>query len=365
MSAAEPPPQDPNGRLTQFDSLDHSKESPGGGRMPAAAPAQQESDAAFPRRIPLTLSKKLFGLLFTVALLALFVLAIRRAPPGALERLRHARLAPLLAGFGVFFASHVLRAARLNRLLPKDGRIPAARAFGLSGAAHFFVQVLPFRGGDVASLALVHRELGVSWPRSGGVFILVKLIDTTSAVLVGLAGGTVVLLSHRVAGGRWAAGLFCALLAALTFLPEAGGVFLEAFSARARHGSRLRRVLDDLGGALAAARRDRLAYAAACLLSVGFLAAHIVGLKLTMTGLGIDVGFAALAFATLAAMVAAALVPSPAGSFGTAESGWIAALALDGISLGAGAVSGVAVHLLATLAAGAAGLFVLSPPARR
>ena len=330
----------------------------------AARPVQQESDAACPRRIPLTLSKKLFGLLFTVALIALFVLAIRRAPPGALERLRHARTAPLLAGFAVFFASHVLRAARLNRLLPKDGRIPAARAFGLSGAAHFLVQVLPFRGGDVASFGLVHRELGVSWSRSGGVFVLVKLIDTASAVLVGLAGGTVVLLRHRVAGGTWAIGLFCVLLAALTVLPEAGGALLEAISARVRPASRLERVLVDIGSALAVARRDRLAYAAACLLSIGFLAAHIVGLRLTMAGLGIDAGFAALAFASLAATVAAAVLPSPAGTFGSAESGWVAALSLDGVPLAAGAVSGVAVHLLATLAAGAAGLFVLSRPAR-
>lgn len=313
-------------------------------------------------RRPLTLSEKLFGVLSTAALLALFVLAVRRVPPGDLERLKRARPAPLLAGFAVFFASHVFRGARLNRLLPKDGRIAPVRAFGFSGAAHFFVQCLPFRGGDVASVALMHRELGVSWSRSGGVFVLVKLIDTASAVLVGLAGGTVVLLSHRVAGGPWAAGLFCVLLAALALLPEAGGALLEAFSARARQTSRLKRVLEDVGGALTIARRDRLAYAAACLLSVGFLAAHIVGLKLTMAGLGIDVGFAALAFATLAAAVAAGLVPSPTGTFGTAESGWMAALALDGISFGAGAVSGVAVHLLSTLAGGAAGLFVLSRP---
>src|ERR1035441_388563 len=173
------------------------------------------------RPSPLTLSKKIFSVLFTAALLALFVLAIRRAPRGILESLEHARPAPLLAGFAVFFASHVLRGARLNRLLPKDERIAAARAFGLSGASHFLVQVVPFRGGDVASLALVHRELGVTWSRSGGVFVLIKLIDTASAVLVGLAGGTVVLLSHRVAGGPWAAGLFCVLLAAPTHPPSA------------------------------------------------------------------------------------------------------------------------------------------------
>ena len=332
--------------------------------MPAAETARQAPDGPNPRRAPLTLSKRIFGALFTAALLALFVLAIRRAPPGALKSLEHARPAPLLGGFAVFFASHVFRAARLNRLLPKDERIAPSRAFGLSGATHFLAQVVPFRGGDVVSLGLLHRELGVSWSRSAGVFVLVKLIDATSAVLVGLAGGTVVLLRHRVSGGPWAAGLFGVLLVALAFLPGAGGALLEALSERARPALRWRRALEDIGSALSVARRDRVAYAVACVLSVGFLAAHVAGLKLTMAGLGIDVGFAALAFATLAATVAAAVVPSPAGTFGTAESGWVAALALDGVPIAAGAVSGVVVHLLATLAAGAAGLLVLRKPER-
>jgi uncharacterized membrane protein YbhN (UPF0104 family) len=305
---------------------------------------------------------RLFGVLSLFALLALFILAIRRAPPGSLEGLRHARAWPILAGFAVFFASHAFRAARLNLLLPKGGRIPAARAFGLSGAANFVVQVVPFRGGDAVSLGLVHRELGVSWPHSGGVFVLVKLIDTASAVLVGLAGAAIVLLRHREAAAQWAAGLFFVLLAALALLPEAGGALLEAVSARARPASRLRRVLEEVGSGLGVARGDRRAYAAACLLSIGFLAAHIAALRLTMAGLGIDASLAAIAFATFAAIAAAAVLPSPAGTFGTAESGWTMALALDGVSLAAGAVSGVAVHLVATLAAGAAGLFVLKRP---
>ncbi len=332
--------------------------------MPAAERAQPAANGGAPRRSPLTLSKKLLGGLCAAALVALFVLAIRRAPPGALEGLRHARPAPILAGFAVFFASHAFRAARLNLLLPKDERIAPARAFGLSGAVNFIVQVVPFRGGDVASLGLVHRELGRSLSRSGGVFVLAKLVDAASAVLVGLAGGTLVLLRHHAAGGPWAAGLFCVLLAALALLPTAGGAVLEALSARARPASRLRHVLDEVGAGLEVARRDRKAYASACILDAAFLGAHIVGLRLTMAGIGIHAGFDAIAFATLAAIAAAAFLPSPAGTFGTAESGWMAALALDGLPLAAGAVSGVAVHLLATLAAGAAGLLVLPRPSR-
>ncbi len=226
------------------------------------------------------------------------------------------------------------------------------------------MQVVPFRGGDVASLALLRRELGASWSRSSGVFVLVKLIDTAAAFLVGLAGGTVVLFVRRVEGGPWAAGLFVALAIALAVLPAGGGAVLDALAARARRWPRLERALGEAARGLAVARAEPAAYAAACALSVAFLGAHLVGLRLAVAGLGLDVSFATLAFATLAATVVALVVPSPAGTFGTAESGWIAALALDGVPLAAGALSGIVVHLLSTLAAGGAGLFVLRPPRR-
>jgi uncharacterized membrane protein YbhN (UPF0104 family) len=332
--------------------------------MPAAERAQPTRSGGGPRWSPPARSKKVLGGLCSVVLLALFVLAIRRAPPGSLEGLRHARALPILAGFVVFFGSHAFRAARLNLLLPKNGRIPAARAFGLSGAAIFVVQVVPFRGGDAVSFGLVHRELGVSWSHSGGVFVIVKVIDTVSAVLVGLAGATVVLLRQREAGAPWAAGLFCVLVGALALFPQAGGALLAAVLARVRPASRLRPVLEEVGSGLEVARSDRRAYAAACGLSIGFLAAHIAALRLTMAGLGIDASLAGIAFATFAAILASAVLPSPAGTFGTAETGWAMALALDGVTLGAGAVSGIAVHLVGTLAAGAAGLFVLKRPKR-
>ena len=332
--------------------------------MPAADPPQQKPDADGPRRssAPLTLSRKVSSLVFVLVLALLLVLAVRRAPPGALESLERARPGLLAASLAVFLASHALRAARLNVLLPRGSRVRPRRAYGLSGASHVLVQVVPFRGGDVASLALLRRELGASWSRSSGVFVLVKLIDTAAAFLVGLAGGTVVLLVRHVEGGPWAAGLLAALALALAALPSAGGAVLDAVAARAGRWPRLRRVLEEAAKGLAVARAEPAAYAAACVLSVGFLGAHLLGLKLAMAGLGLDVSFATLAFATLAATVVAAVVPSPAGTFGTAESGWVAALALDGVPLAAGAVSGVVVHLLSTLAAAGAALFVLGRP---
>lgn len=332
--------------------------------MSAAGPAQRDPDAASPRPAPLTHSKKISSSLALAALLVLLVLAVRRAPPGALAGVAHARLPLVAASFAVFLASHAFRAARLNLLLPAGARVPPLRAYGLSGASHLLVQVVPFRGGDVASLALLRRELGATWSRSSGVFVLVKLVDTAAAFLVGLAGGAVVLFARRAEGGAWAVALLVALALALAVLPSGGGAVLDAVSARAGRWPRLGRVLREAANGLAVARAEPLSYAAACVLSVGFLGAHLLGLKLATAGLGLEVSFATLAFATLAATLVAAVLPSPAGTFGTSESGWIAALALDGVPLAAGAVSGVVVHLLATAAAGAAGLFVLARPRR-
>ncbi len=334
--------------------------------MAAADSPQEKPDADGPRRgsAPLTLSKKIFSLVFVLVLAALLVLAVRRAPADALAGLAHANPGLLVASLAVFLASHAFRAARLNLLLPPGSRVPPLRAYGLSGASHVLVQVVPFRGGDVASLALLRRELGETWSRSSGVFVLVKLVDTAAAFLVGLAGGAVVLVVRRAEGGPWVAALLVALALALAVLPSGGGVVLDAVSARAGRWPRLERVLREAAKGLAVARSNPSAYAAACVLSVAFLGAHLLGLKLAMAGLGLDVSFATLAFATLAATLVAAVVPSPAGTFGTAESGWIAALALDGVPLAAGAVSGVVVHLLATAAAGVAGLLVLARPRR-
>lgn len=50
------------------------------------------------------------------------------------------------------------------------------------------------------------------------------------------------------------------------------------------------------------------------------------------------------------------MIPSPAGTFGPYESGFAAALALDGLPLATGAILGGILHLLTTLAAGATGL---------
>ena len=65
--------------------------------------------------------------------------------------------------------------------------------------------------------------------------------------------------------------------------------------------------------------------------------------------------------ALFTSIATAAVLPSPAGTFGPYESGFAAAAALDGIPLAGGAILGGCLHLLTTLAAGLTGLpFLLS-----
>ena len=87
--------------------------------------------------------------------------------------------------------------------------------------------------------------------------------------------------------------------------------------------------------------------------------------------LGLTPSLPALAFASLASVLSAAVLPSPAGTFGPMESGFAAGLALEGVPLVLGATVTGAVHLLTTIACGIVGLPLLlqrcersvSPPA--
>ena len=86
---------------------------------------------------------------------------------------------------------------------------------------------------------------------------------------------------------------------------------------------------------------------------------------MTAKGLGLPLHPATLAVALLASITTAAVIPSPAGTFGPYESGFAAAAALDGLPLATGAVLGGLLHLLTTLAAGAVGIpFLRRTPER-
>jgi uncharacterized membrane protein YbhN (UPF0104 family) len=260
----------------------------------------------------------------------------------------------------VYALAYAARAVRLNYLLPPADRLGFGRAWSLSGATTFLLQVIPFRGGEVASLALYRRELGMSWSRSAALFALVKLLDSSAVLLVGLAGAA--FLAQRrgaaVLGGAAVAGVAVGAVALLV-LPLLGGKLLGWFAGKVPPESRRRTVALDAAEGLRIAHEKPAAYALALFGSVAFLAGHLAMFWLVMQGLGVNATLAGLAFATLSSVLLTQVVPSPAGTFGPMETGFAAALVLDGISPGTGAAAAAAAHVLATAVTGLLGLPLL------
>ena len=135
------------------------------------------------------------GTLALAVLVILFVRAVGNAPPGTFDRLRSAHGLPIVLGTLLIFAGQAARGVRLELLLPKGERIGLVRSAALAGASTFLLQIVPFRGGEVASFALYRRILGVSWTRSAAVFVLVKVVDGAAILIIGLFGAAHI--AHR------------------------------------------------------------------------------------------------------------------------------------------------------------------------
>lgn len=300
------------------------------------------------------------GAITLAALAALFLFLLRRAPPEALASLRRVPARTLVLAGAVYAAGFAFRAARLNLLLPPEERLPFGRALALSGAATFLLQVVPFRGGEVAGWALFRRELDATWGRAGAAFALVKLVDSATLLLAGLAGAAVLAFEGGASALGGTAAAFVALAAgALLAAPSVGERLLRAFEPRLPEGSRRRRVASEIAAGLAVARSSPGLYAGACLFSLAFLGTHLAMLKLLFDGAGLPASVAALALASLASVLSAALLPSPAGSFGPMESGFAAGLAAAGVSPAAGALVAAFAHLFGTAITGLLGLPLL------
>jgi uncharacterized membrane protein YbhN (UPF0104 family) len=330
--------------------------------MPAAETAPQPPDGWDPRRAPLTLSKKIIGVACAAALLALFVVAFRTSSAEVSSHLASANLWLVALGFLLNILAFGVRAFRFNLLLPPADRIPLATAWSLSGATTFLLQVMPFRSGEIASWASIRAALGASWARSAAVFALVKLLDTATLLLAGLAGAAWLLFSR----GTHVLGLSVAALVLfgaglLLALPFAGGRLLASLVPRLPAGGRRQAIAREVAEGLSVAREEPGSYALAAAAASAFLVLHIPALWLTARGLGLTIRPATLAVALFTSIATAAVLPSPAGTFGPYESGFAATVALDGIPLAEGAILGGCLHLLTTLAAGLTGLpFLLS-----
>jgi uncharacterized membrane protein YbhN (UPF0104 family) len=304
------------------------------------------------RRIALTL--------LWLVLLALVARQIAGAPADVLGRLRRARAELLAAGVGVYALAFAARAARLNLLLPPGDRIPFGRAWSISGATTFLLQVLPFRGGEVASWALYRRVLGTGWARAGAIFVLVKTLDSAAFLLAGLAGAAAFAMRSGVPvlGGVTATAVGAGAVL-LVLLPRLGVPAVEGLARRFSGRPRLARGLAELAEGLRVARESPRAYLLAFGGALVFLGVHFAALAILFAALGLTPSLPALAVASLTSVLSAAVLPSPAGTFGPMESGFAAGLALEGVPLALGATVTGAVHLLSTLACGIVGLPVL------
>jgi len=325
--------------------------------MPAARTSSPESEAGPPRTVPLTLSKKIFGAAIVLALLALLVVAFRKSSAGLFPHLASANPWIVALGFLLNILAFGVRAFRFNLLLPPADRIPVATAWSLSGATTFLLQVMPFRSGEIGSWASIRAALGASWARSGAVLALVKLLDTATLLLAGLAGTAWLLFTHGThVLGVGVAALVLLGAAFLLALPLAGGRLLVSLVPRLPENSRRHAIAREVAEGLSVARRAPGSYAMATAAAAAFLALHVPALWLTARGLGLPIHPATLLVALFTSIATAAVLPSPAGTFGPYESGFAAATALDGVPLATGAVLGGLLHLLTTLAAGAVGL---------
>jgi len=292
-----------------------------------------------------------------VAVVAFAGLAVRRAPPETLAKLGEARLSLLAAGTVLYGAGFFLRGARLNFLLPPGEPLPVARAASLSAATLFLVQVLPFRGGELASWALYRIALGAGWVRSGAVFAVVKIVDSGVLVLAGLSGAALLAVAGRALGiGAAAAAGAAAGAAGLLLAPRLAGRGADRLSGRFPEGSRRRRLAAEIGTALRVAHEQPRRYLAAIAAAASCLAVQLGAIWLMLGALHVAASPGVVALALLTSAIASAAIPSPAGNFGPSESGFTAALLLGGVPLPLGLVVAGILHLLSTLSAGAVGL---------
>lgn len=325
--------------------------------MRAAAPPEPSADGPRPRSAPLTLSKRIFSLACAAALLVLAVLAFRRSSADSSSRLSSANPWLVALGFLLNVLAFAPRALRLNLLLPRGAEVPFGRAWSVSGATTFLLQVMPFRTGEVGTWAALRSVLGTTWARSAAVFALVKLLDTATLLLTGVAGAAWLLVARGTPVLGAAAAAVCVGGAGLLLvLPAVSGRLVAWLAPRLPEGGKRRAIAEEILEGLAVARRAPNRYLGAALAAIAFLALHLAALFVTAKGLGLPLHPATLAVALLASITTAAVIPSPAGTFGPYESGFAAAAALDGLPLATGAVLGGLLHLLTTLAAGAVGL---------
>jgi len=288
-------------------------------------------------------------------------------PANVLRLIRRTRPAALGGAAAVYLAVVMLRAVRLEMLLP-SGRLGFGRSLQVSAVAQAAALFVPARLGELVLPALLRRTAGLEL--SGGIGVLLVARSLDLAALGTWAAGAV--------AWRWGArrpllliaGL--ALVVPLLLLPVTTaladraatrwlaprGVVGRRWTRRLR---RLRRSLVEL-----AARPGRLA--ASVVVSLALWGGIWITVGLLLGGLGYRWPFGAVLVGAAAASVATLLPVNLVANLGTLEAGWTAGFAAVGIPVKTAAASGVAVHLWSLTVsaviglAGVLSLWVAGPP---
>ena len=216
--------------------------------------------------------------------------------------------------------------AALNLLLPRGEEVAFSRAWSVSGATTFLLQVMPFRTGEVGTWASLRSVLGATWARSAAVFALVKLLDTATLLLAGVAGAAWLLLDRGTPalGGRGRVGVRRGRGASPRPARRVGPLVARLLP-RSPGKAAARGPSEPRSSKASPSRGARPArYLGAALAAFAFLALHLAALLATAKGLGLPLHPATLAVALLASVTTAAVLPSPAGTFGPYESGFAA-----------------------------------------
>ena len=140
--------------------------------------------------------RKVLGAACALTLLVLAAVAFKSSSADLFSRLSSANPWLVALGFLLNVLAFAPRALRLNLLLPRGESVPFGRAWSVSGATTLLLQVMPFRSGEIGTWAALRSVLGATWARSAAVFALVKLLDTATLLLAGVAGAAWLLVAR-------------------------------------------------------------------------------------------------------------------------------------------------------------------------
>jgi len=112
----------------------------------AGANLRSEPHARSGETFGVRVARRIAGAIAFLALLWLLVRFLGKAPDAVRDRVRAARLGPVLIGLLVYALAYAARAVEARAPPPDSERAGFLRSLSVSGATTFLLQIVPFRG---------------------------------------------------------------------------------------------------------------------------------------------------------------------------------------------------------------------------